>query len=221
VQAAHFLAASDFAAWAARLCTLSPSLNKGVAPPSSAQLSAPIIEAVQRRCQRQRAQSAQCAALQLLDSEGEDFASAVLAAHPLLTSAQPLGRRLACLPPRLHVAAVRAATHLPQDIADDEQPALVIDVTDAHSCSQIAQACSDGQLSSCLRLLPASICSTCKSALSQTSWRQTYWHAHFDARQHCGTCAAWPLYSAICVQLLMQRLSVSCCMRACKTYNAH
>ena len=144
VQVAHFLAATDFTLWAAHLCATAPSLNRNTAPETlpSEQLSVPVRNKLQRREQQAQAGAGQCSALELLDAEGADVAAAVLAAHPVLSSAVPLGRRLARLPQRLHLAAARTAAR--NKGASESEPTLDIDITDASTCSQVAQVCTNG-----------------------------------------------------------------------------
>ena len=98
---------------------------------------------LQCRGQREPSGAVQCDEMQLLEGEGADLAAAVFAAHPMLVGAQPLGRRLACLPQKLHLAAVRAAL---RSDAGAGQPTLVLDCTDVQTCRIVAQCCAEGEV---------------------------------------------------------------------------
>ena len=141
---AHFLAAQDITLWAARFSALAPSLNPVRTAAPDAQLSTPVEKVAKRRAQHAQDSAAHCSALQLLDAVGDDIADAVLAAHSVLTGERPLGRRLACLPQRLHQAALRTAMRASS--TGDAGATFTVDVADAHMCGAIAQLCSEGQM---------------------------------------------------------------------------
>ena len=139
LQVAHFLAA-DASPWASRLCSIAADLNPWRTPVDIGALAPPVQAALRARARRATHRSAGNA-MPLLAPHSADMQAAVLAAHPVLTGMQPLGRCLACLPQQLHSDALRAAVAACSGGNADDAGRLVLDVTEPDTMAAVAQGC--------------------------------------------------------------------------------